>query len=90
MGLFARVTGLAGGKAETSETVEPVMFKPKAPMPTPAPVLAASPEPVPEPAPEPAEEQVSLGGLDQSDRLESSQPEEDLLDIPAFLRRQAN
>jgi cell division protein FtsZ len=86
MGLFARVTGLAGGNAEPSEPAEPVMFKPKAPMPTPAPVLA----PTPEAAPEPAEEQNSLGGLDQSDRLESSQPEEDMLDIPAFLRRQAN
>ncbi|MBC8270309.1 MAG: cell division protein FtsZ [Rhodospirillaceae bacterium] len=90
MGLFARVTGLAGGNAESSEPAEPVMFKPKAPTPIPAPVLASSPVPTPEPAPELAKEQNSLGGLDQADRLESSQPEEDLLDIPAFLRRQAN
>jgi cell division protein FtsZ len=31
-----------------------------------------------------------LGGLSSSERLPSSQSEEDLLDIPAFLRRQAN
>ncbi|MFO1127995.1 MAG: cell division protein FtsZ [Rhodospirillales bacterium] len=31
-----------------------------------------------------------LGGLSASERLPSSQAEEDLLDIPAFLRRQAN
>ena len=31
-----------------------------------------------------------LGGLDPADRLPSSEHEEDLLDIPAFLRRQAN
>ena len=31
-----------------------------------------------------------LGGLSTTERLPSSQTEEDLLDIPAFLRRQAN
>lgn len=31
-----------------------------------------------------------LGGLDPADRLPVSEHEEDLLDIPAFLRRQAN
>ena len=50
-------------------------------------------------APEPAtltalegttEPQPVLGGLDPSDRLPGSQEDEDLLDIPAFLRRQAN
>ena len=39
---------------------------------------------------DPVKEQEKLGGLDSSDRIQSSQPEEDLLDIPAFLRRQAN
>lgn len=33
--------------------------------------------------------QPRLSGLDPQDRL-SARPEEDLLDIPAFLRRQAN
>lgn len=31
-----------------------------------------------------------LGGIDPADRIPAAEPEEDLLDIPAFLRRQAN
>jgi cell division protein FtsZ len=31
-----------------------------------------------------------MGGLDPADRIAGAQSEEDLLDIPAFLRRQAN
>ena len=42
------------------------------------------------PLPEPALEQETLGGMDAGDRIQKSHPEEDLLDIPAFLRRQAN
>ncbi|HJO73276.1 MAG TPA: cell division protein FtsZ [Rhodospirillales bacterium] len=34
--------------------------------------------------------QSGIGGLDAADRVSGSQSEEDLLDIPAFLRRQAN
>ena len=34
--------------------------------------------------------QPKLGGLDPSERLQSARAEEDMLDIPAFLRRQAN
>ena len=37
-----------------------------------------------------AQGQASLSGLDPADRLGVHQSEEDLLDIPAFLRRQAN
>ena len=37
-----------------------------------------------------ASEENKLGGLDPEDRLSTSESEEDLLDIPAFLRRQAN
>ena len=36
------------------------------------------------------ESQRELGGLSSSDRLISAPEDEDLLDIPAFLRRQAN
>ena len=36
------------------------------------------------------DQQPVLGGLDPNDRLPGSQEDEDLLDIPAFLRRQAN
>ena len=37
-----------------------------------------------------ADPQSLLGDLDPADRLPSAQGEEDTLDIPAFLRRQAN
>jgi cell division protein FtsZ len=38
----------------------------------------------------PAAPQPRLGGIDPSDRLAVAKPEDELLDIPAFLRRQAN
>jgi cell division protein FtsZ len=61
-------------------------------------VQAAAPQPVPAAttpaatAPEEAqvEEELKLGGLDPADRLPTSESDDDLLDIPAFLRRQAN
>jgi cell division protein FtsZ len=37
-----------------------------------------------------AELEPTLAGLNLEDRTPQSQPEDDLLDIPAFLRRQAN
>ena len=54
-----------------------------------APAPAASPERKPAPAPETADRKP-LGGMDPADRLAISKQDEDLLDIPAFLRRQAN
>jgi cell division protein FtsZ len=54
--------------------------QPPAPTAQPAPQMAA-PQPVAQPR---------LSGLDPKDRLSASRAEEDLLDIPAFLRRQAN
>jgi len=64
------------------------------------PQTAAQPEPAPRPAaPAPrtaqpqqpaAGQQERLGGLDPTERLPASRKDEDLLDIPAFLRRQAN
>jgi cell division protein FtsZ len=62
------------------------------------------PAPAPNPSARPAEaalqrteaskaadpEQPSFGGLDANERIRGSQNEEDLLEIPAFLRRQAN
>jgi cell division protein FtsZ len=42
-------------------------------------------------APQPqAVVQPRLSGLDPKDRISANRAEEDLLDIPAFLRRQAN
>jgi cell division protein FtsZ len=49
----------------------------------------AAPERAARPA-APAAQQPRLGALDPGDRLVGSKNEEDLLDIPAFLRRQAN
>jgi len=77
--------------------------QPPAPTPAPAPVLQAPPAPqmaqqpaihhpappVAAPQPQPVV-QPRLSGLDPKDRLSASRAEEDLLDIPAFLRRQAN
>jgi cell division protein FtsZ len=37
-----------------------------------------------------AEKGMRLGAVNAEERLPSSQPEDDLLDIPTFLRRQAN
>ncbi len=55
-----------------------------APAHTPA-AHAPAPQPVAPPVVQPR-----LTGLDPKDRLSASRAEEDLLDIPAFLRRQAN
>ena len=38
----------------------------------------------------PAAEQARLEGIDSDDRIRTSQADDDLLEIPAFLRRQAN
>ena len=74
--LLERVTGSARARQEP----------PAAP---PAPAPAAAPEQRPAPSAE-HPERKTLGGLDPADRLAISKQEEDLLDIPAFLRRQAN
>ncbi|KZD07012.1 cell division protein FtsZ [Oceanibaculum pacificum] len=56
----------------------------------------ASQQAVPVAQPKPAAAQAAtvsqprLGGLDSADRLRASQADEDMLEIPAFLRRQAN
>lgn len=74
--LFERVTG--GAKSKVA------MFGQTKSEPAPAPAA---------PAPQmrsTSNVEPSLGGLDPEERLQPSQSEEDLLDIPAFLRRQAN
>jgi cell division protein FtsZ len=68
--------------------IMPAASAPAAPVaapaaPAPAPVAAAPVAPAPAPA------QPRLGGLDPTDRL-APKAEDDLLEIPAFLRRQAN
>ncbi|HER26891.1 MAG TPA: cell division protein FtsZ [Rhodospirillales bacterium] len=76
----ALVDSLGKGPAK----IEPLIQNNAAP--ASAPALATEPTS----AAEPNVEQETLGGLDATDRLAQSHPEEDLLDIPAFLRRQAN
>ena len=82
--LFERVTGL--GRARQAEA-QPAREAPA--------TMAASPAPAPR-APLPAREltrtqpqQTKLGNLDPADRLKPTH-DDDLLEIPAFLRRQAN
>ncbi len=58
----------------------------QAPEPSPPPVAPAQVGP----SVEPITQQPRLTGVDTQDRLPTSQGDEDLLDIPAFLRRQAN
>ncbi len=91
--LFSRVTGSAWGRASTAEARQPVTPQLRAsPAPRAAvPAAAAAPTPAAASASQsspPA--QPRLSGLDPKDRLTVSRAEEDLLDIPAFLRRQAN
>ncbi len=103
--LFERVTGTGRGRAEPSMTSAPAAAPAPKPAPAPmaaapAPVAApVAPAPVAAPAPAPAPVQAAapapaaqqrLGGLDPTDRLMATRAEDDLLDIPAFLRRQAN
>ncbi len=78
--LFQRMTGAAW---TSREEVEPTI------------ALATTPEtaksaPTPRPAAQPEAVQPTLHGVDRQDHPAASQTEEDLLDIPAFLRRQAN
>jgi len=82
--LFERVTG--GAKSKVS------LFGSKAQQPKAAsqpPSMTAAPSPAPQMRSTTMAE-PTLGGLDPEERLQPSQAEEDLLDIPAFLRRQAN
>jgi cell division protein FtsZ len=60
----------------------------KAPAPVAAPM--AQPAPAAAPAPAPSQAAASLGKMGPDDRLTPPRSEEDLLEIPAFLRRQAN
>ena len=78
--LFERVTGAARHREPQPEPVPPAATVPAAAAPTP-----------PQPAPVRSEpQQPRLGPLDPADRVTVSKAEEDLLEIPAFLRRQAN
>ena len=96
--LFQRMTGNSWNRKTDRE--EPNLMEnnqKSAPTPVAAEGLRAQePSVAPEPfmeaeSPiEPITQQPRLNGVDAQERLPTSQGEEDLLDIPAFLRRQAN
>jgi cell division protein FtsZ len=73
--LFERVTGVGRGRTVTAQ---------------PAPITAGPVVPPAPPQPALPAQQPRLGPLDPADRVTTSKGEEDLLEIPAFLRRQAN
>ncbi|NQU60451.1 MAG: cell division protein FtsZ, partial [Rhodospirillales bacterium] len=103
MSLFERVTG--GSRTPFGKkTPAPVESLPESPEVTENKELSSTEEVI-EPKPEEAqpdnattldevaesvEEETQLGGMDPEDRITTSESDEDLLDIPAFLRRQAN
>jgi cell division protein FtsZ len=76
--LFQRITGASRDRRSESALAAP---EPRVARP-------AAPPKAEEPAPKP--QQARLTGVDPEDRVKTSQTEDDLLEIPAFLRRQAN
>ncbi len=87
--LFQRITG--GNREKAPEPASMPAAERRAE--SAAPAAPATPEaPAAEQRPEPpkAAEQPRLAGVDPEDRLKTSQSDDDLLEIPAFLRRQAN
>ena len=89
--LFERVTG-TGRAAWAARTSRAPAAAPARPAEAAGSVARVEPRAaeVRSAAPRAETAQPQLGGLDPSDRIAASTPEEDLLDIPAFLRRQAN
>ncbi|WP_299381485.1 cell division protein FtsZ [uncultured Kiloniella sp.] len=95
-GLFGRITGGAAralqAATQSEEQDELQMGKATVNAQTAtavAPAAAPSESPASSNAQKPSQ-QPRLTGLDPQDRLQTPSAEEDLLDIPAFLRRQAN
>ncbi len=98
LSLFERMTRTGAARTAEAEArpqptlvapvggIMPAAATPAAPAPAPAPAVAAAPAAT---APQAAPAQPRLGGLDPQDRLQAKS-EDDLLEIPAFLRRQAN
>ncbi|HLW29035.1 MAG TPA: cell division protein FtsZ [Kiloniellales bacterium] len=92
--LITRVTGVGrqgpAAQAERPATREAHAAPRSEPSLSMRPQTAARPQPAPQARPQAdVQPQASLG-LDPQDRLQTSKEEEELLDIPAFLRRQAN
>jgi len=93
--LFERMTRSGQARSEAATASEPVRNQPTLGAPIgsmtvqPQPAVQPTAAPAAHAAPQPAVAQPRLGGLDPSDRIQSK-TEDDLLEIPAFLRRQAN
>jgi cell division protein FtsZ len=81
-GLFSRWTSAA--RPAAAQPAAPARTEPKAPA-----MPAAQARPAAQPVQRPAAD-MSAARVAPTDRLTTSKAEEDLLDIPAFLRRQAN
>jgi len=91
LSLFERVTGGAKNKVAMFGQAKP---EPQAPAAKAEPTMSYGPAPKPAMRSTGGGQQAllepTLGGLDPEERLQTSPSEDDLLDIPAFLRRQAN
>ncbi len=82
--LFKKVTGLGGlRRSQPQAKTEPALAQPAAP----APVARQA---MPQPSLKETLRAAQIGGVNPSDRPLTSRQEDDLLDIPSFLRRQAN
>lgn len=79
--LFQRITGT--GRERRPEPPAAASEPPSQPEPP-------KPAPIAEKPQKSAPQQSRLAGVDPEDRVQTSQAEDDLLEIPAFLRRQAN
>ncbi len=75
---------------ETSMALEPTIAEPLTATPTLTATPGTRPESARQPLSTPAGHQPRLGGLSAVDRPVEKSIDDDLLDIPAFLRRQAN
>jgi cell division protein FtsZ len=91
--IFQRITGLVGGGRPAVPGGAPGAMEPVAAMhPVEAAPAASAPAPAPTPLRRPAATSVpqpTIAGLDPADRVKMAREEDDL-QIPAFLRRQAN
>ncbi|MBL6934058.1 MAG: cell division protein FtsZ [Alphaproteobacteria bacterium] len=89
--MFRKLTGSRNKVKEVkaAEPAEPVQTAEPA---QPAPSIAPAPAPAAEAVADsnPPNPQPRLGGMDPVDRTPAAQSDDDLLEIPAFLRRQAN
>ena len=79
--LFKRMTGTTRPRKEAA--------RPQPPEPD-IPTVQPTPEIDGGPAGNAAPEQARMDGVERRDGVKATRSEEDLLDIPAFLRRQAN